>query len=812
MKNEKRTMNNEQWKRGYLGGIFPFFFLLFSLFICMSACSFGGDVESLRPEDPRKDHPITFNVGNTTEWNNARSSIATNGSNKNYIINVTADFEVVGHTVTFGSVSNVTITIQGAGRTLTLSGEGSLLRIGNNQNVILQGLTLRGHGSNDNSLVYVNGGSFAMNGGEISGNTTSRDGGGVYVEAGTFTMNGGEISGNTSSYRGGGVHMNNGTFTMNGGEISGNITYYDGGGVSVSGGTFTMNGGEISGNTADYDGGGVHVGANGIFRIVTGTIYGNTETDEKLRNTADYSGAAMSGNNTTEFGTFSGSTWSSNGNLVTTDGTIRVVNGVPIGDDGTPIPISNNYTFNVANTIEWDSALSSIATYGSNKNYIINVTAGFDVVGRAGASFGGAEDVTVTIKGVGRTLTLSGEGSLLCIGYSQNVILQDLTLRGHESNNASLVNINGGPFTMEGGKITGNTSTDGGGGVCVHGTFTMNGGKITDNTASSYNGGGGVYVNNYWDDNESFTMNGGEMSGNTADGGGGVYVYRGTFTMNSGKISSNTSTRSSGGVYVGNNGTFTMNSGEISGNTADGGGGVLVSNGTFTMHDGEITGNTSTIDGGGVYVFSGTFMMSGGKITGNTSTIDGGGVYVDFGTFTMNSGEITDNTSTDGGGGVYVSSGTFIMSGGKITGNTAEIGGGVYVRNYWNFNDNESFTMNGGEISGNTSSSYGGGVYAGYNGTFTMNDGKITGNTSSSYGGGVYVGYTGTFTKTEGTITGYDGDTENGNVVKDSSGVVKDYRGHAVYSSYDDKRRETTAGPGVNMDSDLDGAAGGWEE
>jgi autotransporter-associated beta strand protein len=44
----------------------------------------------------------------------------------------------------------------------------------------------------------------------------------VFVSGnGTFMMNGGEISGNTSSY-GGGVYVNDGTFTMNGGEISGN--------------------------------------------------------------------------------------------------------------------------------------------------------------------------------------------------------------------------------------------------------------------------------------------------------------------------------------------------------------------------------------------------------------------------------------------------------------------------------------------------------------------------------------------------------------------------------------------------------------
>jgi len=73
--------------------------------------------------------------------------------------------------------------------------------------------------------------------------------------------------------------------------------------------------------------------------------------------------------------------------------------------------------------------------------------------------------------------------------------------------------------------------------------------------------------------------------------------------------------------------------------------------------------------------------------------------------------------------------------------------------------------------------------------------------------------YNGTFTKSGGgTITGYASDTVNGNVAEDSSGTMLSNRGHAVYvDSSPVKRRETTAGPGVNMDSSVSGTAGGWE-
>jgi hypothetical protein len=98
----------------------------------------------------------------------------------------------------------------------------------------------------------------------------------------TFTMNGGIISGNTSS-QGGGVYVNGGgSFIMNGGVISGNTaTGTGGGGVRVFG-TFTMNGGIISGNTTSGSGGGVYLSNSGIFKKLpssgsdqnSGIIYG----------------------------------------------------------------------------------------------------------------------------------------------------------------------------------------------------------------------------------------------------------------------------------------------------------------------------------------------------------------------------------------------------------------------------------------------------------------------------------------------------------------------------------------------------------
>jgi hypothetical protein len=132
--------------------------------------------------------------------------------------------------------------------------------------------------------VFVGGGEFIMNGGTVEGKAVS--GGGVYVNSGgKFTMHpGSTITGETLTpsisklfseyFGGGGVFVNGGTFEMAGGTVSGRAE--NGGGVSMNGGRFTMNpGSTISGSSAASDGGGVFV-SSGTFEMKGGTINDNT--------------------------------------------------------------------------------------------------------------------------------------------------------------------------------------------------------------------------------------------------------------------------------------------------------------------------------------------------------------------------------------------------------------------------------------------------------------------------------------------------------------------------------------------------------
>ena len=265
-------------------------------------------------------------VYNLTEALNHISANALNGDN--YFIVLGENQECAPQTLDYsGSTVGITLMADGAERTVQLSATGILFTVRSGVTLTLErNVTLNGRADNTVSVVLLyasTSGTFTMNGGKISGNT-SRTAGGVVAGAGTtFTMNGGEISGNTgngsqgSYFAAGGVRVaSTGMFIMNGGTISGNTAFESssgggvdingggfimsggaiisgntgqvGGGVGVNGGgTFTMDGGTISGNTASYGGGGVYIGdSDGTFTKSTGGVVYGSDAADGLKNSA----------------------------------------------------------------------------------------------------------------------------------------------------------------------------------------------------------------------------------------------------------------------------------------------------------------------------------------------------------------------------------------------------------------------------------------------------------------------------------------------------------------------------------------------
>ena len=129
--------------------------------------------------------------------------------------------------------------------------------------------------------VYLAGGTFNLNGGEISGNNDVYNGAGVYVAGGMFNLNSGKINGNKAQAYGGGVYVAGGTFNLNGGEISSNEASFAGG-MNYEGGKVTINeGSTISGNTATR-GAGIMVSGDNIT-MSGGSITGNRTKGDKYK-------------------------------------------------------------------------------------------------------------------------------------------------------------------------------------------------------------------------------------------------------------------------------------------------------------------------------------------------------------------------------------------------------------------------------------------------------------------------------------------------------------------------------------------------
>jgi hypothetical protein len=299
----------------------------------------------------------------------------------NFYIVLTADESAANSTLSYsGKTVGITLMSGRKERTISPTTNGNFFTVSSGVTLTLeQGVVLQGRSANTGSLIKIDGGTFVMNGGKISGNTlNSASGGGVYVNSGTFTMNVGEISSNKGS-SGGGVYVNSGTFTMNGGEISGN----DGGGV-YSKVSFTMNGGKISGNTSgiyiasgtfnmiggeisDNFGSGVTVASGGYFTMDDGGISRNNNSGVVVSGTFVMNGGQISNNLSTaansrgggvyNAGTFTMnggeiiSNFASNGGGVYSFGGIfhkNATGGVIYGSNASPLSLANHAANGIA--------------------------------------------------------------------------------------------------------------------------------------------------------------------------------------------------------------------------------------------------------------------------------------------------------------------------------------------------------------------------------------------------------------------------------------------------------------------------------
>jgi len=295
-----------------------------------------------------------------------------------------------------------------------------------------------------------------------------------------------------------------------------------------------------------------------------------------------------------------------------------------------PYTGSKSISFNVTDQVNTWGALQEALNTGGNITLAGDVTAG-------------ANDSYLMVPG-GVTATLDLNGHTINRGL--NSAITDgfvMKLEGSTNNQANLTVVD----TSEGesGTITGGNCMDRGGCVYIgsYASFTLNSGKITGNTVSSGIGngfGGGVYMSN---NTSCFYMNGGVISHNSAKNGGGIYKYSGSLSMTGGTVCNNTVTTNGGGIYH-NYGSFIMNGGVISHNSGQLGGGVYMCS-DFTMSGGTVTNNNCSNKGGGIYPNGGTFKISGSPtVSGNTKNTEANNVYLENNKVIVIDGTLTNTT------------------------------------------------------------------------------------------------------------------------------------------------------------------------
>ncbi len=184
-----------------------------------------------------------------------------------------------------------------------------------------------------------------------------------------------------------------------------------------------------------------------------------------------------------------------------------------------------------------------------------------DTTGITTISGGTIEDCSAESGGAiymtGGTFTISGTGAI-----NHNTA----------KTNGGGVYVGGGTVKVEGGTINNNIAGQDGGGMYLGGgNVDITGGKIDNNIATG--NGGGAYIGG------DFSITGGEIMLNKSTNGGGIYVNDGIVTMYGGHVDGNTATESGGGIHISStnkDALVDIFSGTVSNNNARSGGGVSV--------------------------------------------------------------------------------------------------------------------------------------------------------------------------------------------------------------------------------------------
>ena len=230
------------------------------------------------------------------------------------------------------------------------------------------------------------------------------------------------------------------------------------------------------------------------------------------------------------------------------------------------------------------------------------------------------------------------------------------------------------------GEISENTAANGGGIYLnkynpsrIRGLLEMSGGKVTGNTATE--NGGGIYainVNFGSGSTGAIGFRNVEISGNKAKNSGGIYAEAGTYgDIIDSVIKNNRATESGGGIYLKINDLplFIRGTTKITNNAASAGGGIAVFDiGKIELKDSaEVSYNTIISGSGAAQILVDgndrtTFIMNGGSVIGPMINAYYGIELKNRAAFTVNAGTIDVYGIRNG----INNQGTFTVNGGVV--------------------------------------------------------------------------------------------------------------------------------------------------
>ncbi len=594
----------------------------------------------------------------------------------------------------------------------------------------IEGFSIAGNGA---GVIVENNAYFEMNGGSIKNNTASSNGGGIYTyDLRNFKINGGIISSNSAEY-GGGVYF----FYSPHNEEKYKIEIKD---VTVDSNTATGCGGglyfeygcyiSLTGDTKIINNAANGLGGGGIYFSGISTLSLDSDTCVISGN------KALNPDETTNYGngggvyflvteTRNGSAFILNKGKVDENEAYRNGGGICFAEYGMKAPyqpvkininggeilknISGNfgggiYTYRRSEVTITDGLISENKTYQHGAG--IYIDSENNVVSKFNMSGG-----TISKNSATANLYTARYGGGVYIGNRSESVISGGVIEENYN------------MTYGGGLYFGNSSK-----TTIEGTI-----EIRNNIVSHASGGYGAGL--YVADSATFTMTGGKVYGNTSSdnyvvSGAGIYINNYcTSEITGGEIYENESYRGNGGGLYSGNGIITLggnvkiHDNRILGGGSGNGAGVNVRNAYFT-DNAEVYNNTSVgCNTGGLYCAY-QFMMDGGKIY-NNKALNIGGIFLDTlktDPSYISGGEIYGNIAETGyGGGIYLRG---------TTGSTTNVDKSIItIDKDTRIYDNTCKTNGGGIYSDYASR------------IILKEQASITGNTAGQYGGGIYVSY-----------------------------------------------------------------------